>query len=136
MDTIYSIKIEKHVLGGLIKIPAAFADVERYISDKDFMNEVHQTVFRVLQQTLLEKDKIDTVILAEKIKNIGISFKDDINIHEYLEAISFSQITYAASIEASRELAKLTARRALHHTLMRSAKYIKENPSDVIDEII
>ena len=113
MDSIYSIQIEKHVLGGLIKTPKAFADVERFISDKDFVSEVHQTVFRVLRERLLQKDRVDTVILAESIKNLGVSFKDDINIYDYLEAISFSQITYRATIEAAKELAKLTVRREL-----------------------
>jgi hypothetical protein len=33
MDSIYSIKIEKHVLGGLIKEPKIFADVEKFVSE-------------------------------------------------------------------------------------------------------
>ncbi len=34
MDSIYSIKIEKHVLGGLIKDPKILPDIERFISEK------------------------------------------------------------------------------------------------------
>ena len=127
MDSIYSIQVEKHVLGGLIKIPKSFADVERYITEKDFVNEVHQTVFRVLREAVLSRGTVDTVILSEKIKNIGISFKDDINIYEYLEAISFSQITYRAIIEAAQELKKLTVRRELYHKCDEIKKFIKEN---------
>ena len=80
MDSIYSIQIEKHVLGGLIKEPSMFADVERFVTEKDFINEVHQTIFCVLRNCFVNNEAIDTVVLAEKIKNIGISFKDDVNI--------------------------------------------------------
>ena len=110
--------------------------MERFITDNDFVNEVHQTVFRVLREVLLEKDRVDTVILSEKIKNLGISFKDDINIYDYLEAISFSQITYQATIEASKELAKLTVRRELYHNCDKIKKHIKENGGDDIDKIV
>jgi len=136
MDSIYSIQVEKHVLGGLIKIPKSFADVERYITEKDFVNEVHQTVFRVLREVILDRGTVDTVILSEKIKNIGISFKDDINIYEYLEAISFSQITYRAIIEAAQELKKLTVRRELYHKCDEIKRFIKENGEEEIDSIV
>ena len=76
MESIYSIQIERHVLGGLIKNPKLFSDIERYISEKDFINEVHQTIFCVLRGTIIKNESVDTVIIAEKIKNIGISFKD------------------------------------------------------------
>jgi replicative DNA helicase len=54
MDSIYSIKIEKHVLGGLIKEPKIFADVEKFVSEKDFINEVHQTIFCVIRNCYLK----------------------------------------------------------------------------------
>ena len=79
MDSIYSIQIEKHVLGGLIKDPSMFADVEKFVTEKDFINEVHQTVFCVIRNCFVNNETIDAVVLAEKIKNIGISFKDDID---------------------------------------------------------
>ena len=33
MESIYSIQIEKHVLGGLIKDPKVLPDIERFISE-------------------------------------------------------------------------------------------------------
>ena len=46
---IYSLKIEKHVLSGLIKHPDLFAEVERFVSEKDFYNDVHRTIFCVIR---------------------------------------------------------------------------------------
>ncbi len=136
MESIYSIQIERHVLGGLIKNPKVFADIERYISEKDFVNEVHQTIFCVLRNAIIKNESVDTVIVAEKIKNIGISFKDDINIYDYLESISFISINIKGLMEAAQELAKLTVRRNLYHKCGEIQKFIKENGEKEIDEIV
>jgi replicative DNA helicase len=136
MESIYSIQIERHVLGGLIKNPKFFADIERYISEKDFVNEVHQTVFCVLRNAIIKNESVDTVIIAEKIKNIGISFKDDINIYDYLESVSFTSINVKGLMESAQELAKLTVRRNLYHKCDDIKKYLKENGEKEIDEIV
>ena len=136
MDSIYSIKIEKHVLGGLIKEPTLFADVERFVSEKDFINEVHQTIFCVLRSCFINNEAIDPVVLAEKIKNIGISFKDDVNIYDYIEAISFNTINKKGVLEACRELKKLSVRRNLYHKCDDIKKFLKENGEKAVDEII
>ena len=136
MDSIYSIKIEKHVLGGLIKEPTLFADVERFVSEKDFVNEVHQTIFCVLRNCFVSNETIDAVVLAEKIKNKGISFKEDINIYDYIEAISFNTINKKGVLEACRELKKLSVRRDLYHKCDDIKKFLKENGEKAVDEII
>ena len=136
MDSIYSIQIERHVLGGLIKHPKLFPDLEKYISEKDFINEVHQTIFCVLRSSLLKNENVDTVVLAEKIKNIGISFKDDINIYDYLESIAFISINAKGLFESAQELAKLSVRRNIYHKCDEIKKFLKENGEKEIEDIV
>lgn len=136
MDSIYSIKIEKHVLGGLIKEPKLFADVERFVTEKDFIAEVHQTIFCVIRSCFVNNEAIDPVVLAEKTKNLGITFKDDLDIYEYIDAISFITINKQGVLEACRELSKLTVRRNLYHKCDDIKKFLKENGEKSIDEII
>lgn len=136
MDSIYSIKIEKHVLGGLIKHPNIFPEIERFISEKDFINEVHQTVFCVIKNCFRNNEEIDAIVLAEKIKNLGISFKDDINIYDYVEAIAFNTINEKGILEACKELVKLTVRRNLYHKCDEIKVFLKENGEKSIDEIV
>jgi replicative DNA helicase len=136
MDSIYSIKIERHVLGGLIKNPKFLPDIEKYISEKDFINEVHQTIFCVLRNSLIKNESVDTVVLAEKIKNIGISFKDDINIYEYLDSIAFTSINIKGLMGATQELAKLSVRRNLYHKCDEIKKFIKENGEKEVEDIV
>ena len=108
---IYSLQIEKHVLGGLINNPDAYLDIERFISAQDFYVELHSTVYSVIKTVLTKGEALDKVILAQKIQNLGIAFKDDVNIFDYIESISFTQITKSATIKSAQELASITARR-------------------------
>ena len=92
MTKLYSYQTEKHVLGGLIKNPQVFADIDVIISEKDFYSDVHSTIFSCIKSIVFEGGDVDIVTVAQKIKNLGISFKDDINIFDYIDSISFTQI--------------------------------------------
>ena len=133
---IYSLRIEKHVLGGLIKNPIIFPDVERFINEYDFYSDVHNTIFCVIRDTLLKKEKIDKVILSQKIINLGISFKDDISIGDYIENLSFTQITQKATIESAQELLKLRIRREISAGCGDISDWVKQNGNLDIDELV
>ena len=74
MSKLFSYQTEMHVLGGLIKNPQVFADVDVIISDKDFYSPVHSTIFSCIKNIAFEGGEIDAVTVAQKIKNLGISF--------------------------------------------------------------
>ena len=133
---IFSHQIEKHVLTGVIKYPQIFPDIDPFLSEKDFFQDVHSTIYSVLKQSLLNDEKIDKVLVADKIKNLGISFKDEINIYDYVEDLSYTQITEEASLEAARQLSKLRMCREIYHTFTEGQKYIEDNLNDSVDEIV
>src|SRR3954471_2546178 len=134
--SIYSLQIEKHVLGGLVKNPEVFPRVDFFLSDKDFFNDVHSVIYSVIRQALSDNEKLDRVVLAQKIKNNGISFKDDINIFDYIEGICFTQITSDGTFKACQELKKLTVRRELFDTCTRIQNSVKAAGDKPIDEVI
>ena len=74
--------------------------------------------------------------MAEKIKNLGISFKDEINIFDYIDNLSFSQITEQATMEACKELIKLRIRREISQTADKLKEYVSKNSEDSLDQII
>ena len=104
---LHSLQVEKHILGGLIQNPEVISDLEQFVKESDFAAEPHNVIFSCIRLSYLNNEKIDKVLLAQKIKNLGISFKDNINIFDYIEAISFTPITAEATIKASKELVKL-----------------------------
>ena len=133
---IYSLQIERHVLSGLIKYQNLFPDIDVFLSDDDFYHEVHSTIYAVYKNTKYKGEKIDKVLLAEKIKNLGISFKDDINIYDYIDNLGFSQITEEATMNACKELMKLRIRREIGQTAEKLKQYVTKNGEESIDKII
>ena len=133
---IYSIQIEKHVIGGLINNPSAFAEIDGFISGKDFFTDSHATIYNVIKSTLSKGEEIDKVIVAQKIKNLGISFKDDINIFDYLTSISFTQITQSATVKTAQELAKITVRRETYYSGKKLMEFAKSSGEKTINEFI
>ena len=124
------------MLSGLIRHQNLFADVDIFLNENDFYHEVHSTIYAVYKNTLYKGEKIDKVLLAEKIKNLGISFKDDINIYDYIDNLSFSQITEEATVSACKELMKLRIRREISQTAEKLSKFVKDNGDEDIDKII
>ncbi len=133
---IFSHQVEKHVLSGLLKHPSIFPDIDPFLSEKDFFQDVHSTVYSVVKQCLLNDEKPDKILIANKIKNLGISFKDEINIFDYIEDLYYTQITETAALEAAQELSKLRMCREIHHTLGEGQKYLEDNLNDSVDELI
>jgi len=133
---IYSLQVEKHLLGGIIKNPKVFPDVDQFVNESDFFNSIHQTIFCVLRDSILSREKLDKVLLSQKIKNLGVSFKDDINIFDYIENIAFTQITEKATIEAAKELVKYRILREVESTGDKLKRFATASTSENIDAII
>lgn len=133
---IYSLQVERHVLSGLLKYQNLFPDIDVFMSEDDFFHDVHSTIYAVYKNIKYKGERVDKVLLAEKIKNLGISFRDDINIYDYIDNLSFSQITEEATMSACKELIKLRIRREIADTAEKLKKYVAQNGEESIDKII
>jgi len=136
-EQIYSTKIERHVLGGLINSPKTFLEIERFITEKDFFNDIHSTIFCMIRSILLNNQPLDKVLIAEKIHHLQIKFSEgSIDIYRYIDDISAFPIAPKAVIESSRELLKYRIRREILATAQEIAEYAKKCGTKDIDEII
>jgi replicative DNA helicase len=133
---IYSLQVERHVLSGLLKHQDLFADIDVFLTENDFYNDVHSTIYTVFKNIRHKGENVDKILLAEKIKNLGISFKDEINIFDYIDNLSFSQITEEATMTACKELIKLRIRREISQTADKLKEYVNKNSEDSVDQII
>ena len=136
MSNISSLKIERHVLGGLIKYPAVFFDVDRFISSSDFVSKEHYVIYSTIKDILSSGKKLDKTLLAHQIKNLGVSFKSEVDIFNYIEDISFTQINRNAVIEACKELCKIRIRREIDETGDKLKSFAKTNGDKDTDSII
>jgi len=136
MSNISSLKIERHVLGGLIKHPTVFFDVDRFISSSDFISKEHYVIYSTIKDILSSGKKLDKTLLAHQIKNLGVSFKSEVDIFNYIEDISFTQINKNAVIDACKELCKIRIRREIDETGDKLKNFAKTNGDKDMDLII
>lgn len=134
---LFSIELEKHLLGGLINHPECFPDLDGFLSEKDFHSTEHQVIYSTLKQILSENSNFDKVILTHKVKGIGVKFKGDLDIGEYIEAIStFNKANCKAVVQTSKEVMKLRVLRDMYESAKETALYLDKNKNETIDKII
>lgn len=113
---IYSYDLETQLLAGLIKYPDRYADIASFITEKDFWSEtskINRTIFCVLRQAIDNGEKIDEVVISQRVKNYGISFEDNINPADYIESLSLKKLSQDSIISVAKELKKYTIRREI-----------------------
>ena len=128
--------MEKYVLGGLLKNPDVVAELDAFLSVGDFFNEVHQSIYSVIRNLYIAGEHVDKVIVSERIINIGITAKDEISIHEYLDAITLNAPKKNAIVKYATSLIKYRIRRDIRDTTEEIQQYVSECGNDTINEII
>lgn len=134
---IYSLQIEKYILSGLIKYPNVYADISNFISENDFVNEVHYTIFCVFKSSFNNGEQVEKVLIAQKAQNLGITFKDQsIDIFNYVNSICLIPTTQNGVIEAAKELLKFRIRREIEETGDEIKKHAHACADKTVEEII
>ena len=59
-----------------------------------------------LKNFLENGDNVDEILIAEKIKSLGINFEEDIDIHEYIQSLCLRKVSYNSVIDTAKELKK------------------------------
>jgi replicative DNA helicase len=137
---VYSYELEQHLLAGLIKYPESYPLIASFITDKDFFDKnsiVNKTIFCVLRQSLEASEILDEVILSQRVQSLGISFEDNINIADYIKALSMRQISKDGVLKAAKELKKITVRREIYEASIDVAQNMKSiSSASTYDEIV
>lgn len=136
MNDLISLQCEKYCIGGIIKHPELFPKIDSWITENTFGQSTHRVIWGVLKQMLLKGESPTPTLIAQRISNLNIKTKDDISIFDYLNAISFSQITSKGTEESFKELVKLKVLRDLIQSSEKAQKFISENKSKELKEII
>jgi replicative DNA helicase len=135
-EAIFSQQVEYHVLAGLVVHPEVFPEICRYINEKDFYNQVHHTIFRVLSSILVKKLEVDPILLVDKIVSMNVRFKDEIDIATYIDNMTYTQIKPDGVIDNARLLLKYRMRRDTVNTAKDLINYAHKCGNESVDEII
>jgi len=83
---VYSHEVERQFIAGLLSHPGKYSEICSFITPNDFYSEVNKVIFSFLKSHYDNGETPDGVILSEKIKLSGISFEDNLNISDYIQA--------------------------------------------------
>lgn len=131
-----SLQLEQSFLGGLIQHPETFYEVDSLISEIDFTNDINGTIFSIIRQICHSKEKLDKVILAQKIKNLGITFQCDVEVFDYIDSISLAPCDGLSVIKYAKELKNFSIRRDLKEMAQNIITTVSSNPEFDVDQLI
>lgn len=112
-QTIANQTIEKHCIAGFLKDPKKLLELVHLIDEKDFQHKPHDSIFSILKTCALENKASDPVIVAERLHSLGITYKGNLDIFNYLQSLSYIKISDQALEDACRRLKTLTIRREI-----------------------
>lgn len=130
---LYSLEVEKQFLAGLLQYPETYSEICDFISESDFYSEdtiVHKTIYHIIRKCLESNEKVDEIIIAQRIKEIGISFKDNIDVFDYLRSLAIRKTNKTTAISAAKEIKKYSIRRAIHESALDVADKMKKMSPD------
>lgn len=129
---IYSYELEMQLLAALIKYPEKFVEIATFISEKDFWNEsskINRIIFKVLKQAIENGEKIDEIVIAQRVKTCGISFEDNISASDYIDSLSLRKISKDTIVTTAKELKKHTIRREIYQCCADIGKKMRSLPA-------
>ena len=105
--------IERHCLAGFLKNPKKLLELVHLIAEDDFVFKPHNSIFAILKDSALHNKATDPVLVAERLQSLGITYKGNLDIFNYLQSLSYVKISDKALEDACRRLKTLTIRREI-----------------------
>lgn len=128
---IFSYDIEKKVLAGLIQHPNKWEEFALLLEDDDFYSEhskAHISIFKLIKFSYNKGENVDETILFEKIKQLGVTFPDGIDVGEYLTSLCYFKVNAEVFESCVIELKKISVRRVLYESCKNIANFAKKAP--------
>jgi len=133
----YSLEIERTFLATLVKNPEIVPEYLEHLSDDLFFNDVHKIIAGSIRAQFPIKKTIDPVIIADYIKNIGLSRKDDLDVPDYIWTITSQNAVHKEKAEVYFEdCYKYKIARAVINQCMYAASEINKRINRPISEIV
>ena len=129
----YSYDLERQCLAALINHPDSFLEISSLITEDDFFNgssQVNRTIFSILKNSIESGQKIDYVILSERMNALGLSFEDNINVSDYIQSLSLRKTNPDNLVEIVKELKTFSVRRKICSTAAQVTEKIKSAPPE------
>lgn len=135
-DKIANQTIEKHCIAGFLKNPKKLLELIHLISEEDFIHKPHGAIFAILKDCALHNKSSDPVLVSERLQSLGITYKGNLDILNYLQSLSYIKISDKAMEDACRRLKTLSIRRDIHTMASSMAQSMVSAGEMEADEIV
>lgn len=137
---IYSHELEQHLLAGLIKYPKEYFALANLIDEEDFRageDDVNKTIFKIIKQALEFGESIDDVLIAQRLKELNISFEGKQDVYQYVKSLAVRRINQGAVEQVAKDLKKISMKHKIYKKCLSTAQEVKKLPtSATFEEII
>lgn len=136
---LYNYELEQHFLSGLIQNPDIYFEVASFVSEKDFYSEyssVNKSIFLVVKSFIEEGKPLDEVLIAERIKLLGIKFEEGIDCLEYIQGLLMRKIGKNSIIQTAKDLKILTIKRDFCEIGKSLNQKMQSTKADTYQEIV
>ena len=129
-------ELERHCLSGYLKYPNVFVDIDLFCRETDFTFKSHRIIYSVARNLRIANQSFDPIILGQKIKELGVSFKDDIDIFSYIDILYADQISEPATVSSFKELEKQRILKELCEQSDKVKEFVISSRDKEIDKVI
>lgn len=136
---LYSLKLEQHIIAGLLKYPNLFHQISQFLKSDDFGDPslVNPSLYNLIGASVNASEPIDPVLIAQKATSLRLTFEDGISVFDYLQSLGMRGVTEEACIAAAKAVKKYSIRRAIINNAQKLQKEITDLDDDVpFDQII
>lgn len=135
---IKSPELEQHFIAGFLKYPDKFHEISSFITPDDFVcSSANKVIFQVMKSMSEKHETIDPVLISQRIKQLNITFSENIKPFDYLNGLSLRKISEGAFIQAAKDLKKTSLARNIVDKIDETKKIIdKLDPSTPASSII
>ena len=132
MSKLFSLRLERHLLAGLIKYPVKYNEVAMFLQPEDFgePKKIHETIYRIIGILSSESSAIDQVIIGQRLTNLGVSFENGISVFDYMQSLTMQVINETAIVDVAKQVKRFSVRREIFD----NASKIQSSMIDLSDD--
>lgn len=131
--SLYSIEIEQSILAILLQYPESYVEIP-FINSKDFSRQ-NSPIFAVISNIVENKGRPDEIIVAEKLKSLGITL-EGLEVGDFCSALKIRPIDKRNILDLAKVLKKKTLVRTIHENAIKVQKEVLDNEDKSPKELI
>lgn len=128
---LYSLKLEQHVVAGILKHPNCYFQISQFLGSDDFgdPSSVNPTLYNIIGNAILASEPVDPVLISQKATALKITFEDGLSALDYLQSLVVRNVSEEACLLAAKQVKKFAVRRSI----IKNAEKLKKEVSEVDD---